>query len=648
MSADSAHILVVDDNPATRYSTSRILRGAGWQVSEAATGEEGYEKALQGIDLLVLDVNLPDVDGFTICRRLREREFTARLPILHLSATFVTAESKVHGLEAGADGYLTHPVEPPVLIATVHAFLRTRNAEIESRRSEARFKSVFENTLNGVAVLDEKLCFVDVNPALSTTLRLSRDKMLNRCLPEFVPEHWQAEVEAILKHLDKNSAWHGEFPLERTDGELVYFDWNFSQYTVPGLRLATASNITLRVRFEEEREALLISERAARADAEEANRLKDDFLATLSHELRTPLSAIVGWSSVLRVGHPSPAELEEGLEAIERNALAQSQLIGDLLDISRITTGKIRLDLQLLEPTTLMDAALVAVLPLATKKSIRVSKTFEPGTSPINGDPARLQQVFWNLINNAVKFTPEGGKIHLAVSQNGSNVEMRIADTGQGIAGDLLPLIFERFRQGDSSSTREHGGLGLGLAIVKQLVELHSGAVAAESSGVGLGTTFTVSIPAAARPRSSAMMDTIVPTDPATAKAADLSGVRVLFVEDDADSRMLIRRLLKDAGAEVLETERAAEALGALADFKPHVLLSDLGMPTMDGYALIREIRAQNGSFQQLPAIALTAFARAEDRRRCLLAGFQMHLSKPVSRKELIESIATVLGRIGA
>jgi signal transduction histidine kinase/ActR/RegA family two-component response regulator len=440
----------------------------------------------------------------------------------------------VHGLEAGADGYLTHPVEPPVLIATVHAFLRTRQAE------------------------------------------------------------------------------------------------------------------SIRVKYEEEREALLRSERIARAEAEEANRLKDDFLATLSHELRTPLSAIVGWSSVLRLGVSDAAELAEGLEAIERNAMAQSQLIGDLLDISRITTGKIRLDLQLLDPSTVVESALSAILPIANQKGIKVAKECSANAGPIQGDPARMQQVLWNLINNAVKFTLQGGKVFISVVRSGDRVEMRVQDTGEGIAPDLLPMIFDRFRQGDSSITREHGGLGLGLAIAKQLVELHGGTISAESAGLGLGTTFLVSLPIATSSRSSASMPVIEEeaASPQT-DAVDLQGLRILLVDDDADSRALVRRFVTHSGAEILECGSAAEALTNIGDFHPHLLISDLGMPQMDGYALIREIRTRGLSYQDLPAIALTAFARPEDRRRCLLAGFQMHLPKPVDPRELVASIASIVGRIG-
>jgi len=535
MTESASQILVVDDNPATRYSTARILKSAGWQISEAASGEEAYQKAIRGVDLVVLDVNLPDIDGYTVCRRLRQNESTARLPILHLSATFVTTDSKVHGLEAGADGYLTHPVEPRVLIATVHAFLRTRHAEL------------------------------------------------------------------------------------------------------------------LRQKYESEREALLESERAARAAAEEANRLKDDFLSTLSHELRTPLSAIVGWASVLRLGPADPAELQEGLKAIERNAMAQSQLIGDLLDISRITTGKIRLDLQPLDPSTIVHGALSTILPIADQKRVKVTKKCDPQAGPIEGDPARLQQVLWNLVNNAVKFTPAGGLVHVTVSRNGGKAEIRVTDNGQGIPADLLPNIFDRFRQGDASSTREHGGLGLGLAIAKQLVELHGGAIEATSEGLGLGATFLVSFPILSLNSSSSSVNVLTEAPVGVQhNVVDLAGIRILMVDDDADSRRLIRKILVQGKAEILDVSSAAQALDKISDFHPHLLISDLGMPQMDGFALIREIRGRGSSFQHLPAIALTAFARADDRRRCLLAGFQLHLAKPVDLQELFASVASLVGRSSA
>lgn len=635
-------ILVVDDNPGTRYSTSRILQSAGWTVEEAATGTEAITKADERIDMVVLDINLPDIDGFTVCRMLRDRESTARVPILHLSASFVTSESKVTGLDAGADGYLTHPVEPPVLIATVRSFLRTRQVEIELRRSEARFKAVFENALTGVSLLDEDLVYVDVNPTMCALLGVDRQYIIGRKLEELVAAENRGAVQEIIRSVREELAWRGDLPLTRADGHSVYLEWHVSKHADPNLRLAIVSDISKRLQYESEREALLLSERAARSDAERANRLKDEFLATLSHELRTPLNAIVGWSQVLRMAKLPAAHMEEGLEAIERNSRAQAQMIEDLLDISRITSGKLRLDMERIDLVPVIEAALSAVQHTASEKSIHVRRSLQRDCGQIPGDASRIQQILWNLVNNAVKFTPNGGSIDVHLKRIDPYVEIRVADSGVGIEPELLPKIFERFQQGDSSSTRQYGGLGLGLAIVRQLVDLHGGLVTVESKGVGQGATFIVKLPIEwdqqySRPAVSELQVR-------GAGTADLTGLRILLVEDDPDSRKLIKRILTDSGAEIREAADVKEALDHLEQLRPHVLVSDLGLPGRDGFDLIREVRQRGNTSRALPAIALTAFVQPEDRRRALQAGFQVHMAKPIDPHHLIDTIASLVG----
>lgn len=649
MSSSEIVILVVDDNPASRYSTSRVLRSAGWTVWEAETGEEGFTKALGDIDLLVLDVNLPDIDGFEVCRRLRGLEQTARLPILHLSATFVTPDHKVTGLDAGADGYLTHPIEPPVLIATVNAFLRTRQAELDLRRSEARFKAIFEHALSGVFLLDESFLCVDANPAICELLLFDRGQIVGHALREFVAPTNIAPFETMQRLLAEDLGWQGVLTLIRADGHPVSLEWHVSIHTDPALRLAIVNDISERLRYEEERESLLQSERAARSEAERANRLKDEFLATLSHELRTPLSAIVGWAQILTLGAVPEEDRRKGLEAIERNARAQAQMISDLLDVSRITAGKIRLDVQSLVPADVIEAALTTVLPTAAAKSIRITKSLDADAGTIMADASRLQQVIWNLVNNAVKFTQAHGHVHVVLQRIDSQIEIRVSDNGQGIQGEMLQSIFERFRQGDASSTREHGGLGLGLAIAKQLVELHGGTISAESEGSHRGATFRVLIPVQARQRDEedeerSKLQSVVPQP---RDAVDLSGLRILLVEDDPDSRTVLNRIMTSSGAEVRDASSVDLALDALMTFQPMVLVSDLGMPGRDGFELIREVRQRGYTSQKLPAVALTAFARSEDRRRALLAGFQVHLAKPVAPHELTATIASLSENLG-
>lgn len=641
-----AKILVVDDNPATRYSTSRVLLSAGWTVIEAESGNEAIEKAQQGVDLVVLDVNLPDIDGFTVCRRLRVIEATSRMPILHLSATFVSTDNKVTGLESGADGYLTHPIEPPVLIATVNAFLRARSAETELRRSNARFKAIFENALNGVSILDDNLVYVDVNPSMCQLLRMDREGIIGRRLADLAPEADQGMVNFIDSELAQQRAWRGELPLQRPDGTLIYLEWNISTHHVPGLRLAIVSDITERIRYEQERDQLLQSERIARADAERANNLKDDFLATLSHELRTPLNSIVGWSQILRVATLEPDVVAEGLAAIERNALAQSQMIADLLDVSRITAGKIHLEREPLDPVAIVDAAVTSLLPAAAAKAIRVTKEIDRDAGFILGDAARFQQILGNLINNAIKFTPDGGQVQVALTRSGDDVEIRVTDTGRGIPADLLPVIFDRFRQADSSSTRDHGGLGLGLGIARQLAEMHDGTILAESAGEGAGATFRVRLPRLSDEAARLAPPTSTKHPARQEAPADLSAVRILIVEDDADSRALLRRIVLGTGAQLVEATNAAEAMQVLATTRPHLLISDVGMPGRDGLDLMRDLRSQGYTEAILPAIALTAFAREEDRSRALSAGFQIHLTKPIDASGLRGAILRLAGSI--
>jgi PAS domain S-box-containing protein len=380
------------------------------------------------------------------------------------------------------------------------------------------------------------------------------------------------------------------------------------------------------------------------------NELKDEFLATLSHELRTPLSAILGWSQLLRRSGRLEGDLQRGLDTIERNARAQTRLIEDLLDMSRITSGKVRLDIQTLEPFFFVEAALETVKPSADAKGIRLEKILDPSAGPISGDPGRLQQVVWNLLTNAIKFTPKGGKVQVLLERVASHVEISVADTGVGISPEFLPHVFERFRQQDASLTRRHGGLGLGLSIVKHLVEMHGGSVVAASPGEGAGATFSVRLPllAAHRPRDASRQHPRTALDaPVTLESTDLGGLRLLVVDDDPDGRELIRQLLSDCGAEVLCAGSATDALPMIERERPHLLISDIGMPDMDGYELLQHVRALGEARGgQVPAIALTAFARPEDRTRALRAGFLSHVAKPVEAAELLATVASVTGRM--
>ena len=402
-------------------------------------------------------------------------------------------------------------------------------------------------------------------------------------------------------------------------------------------------------RAADDRKTLLESERAARATAERLSEIKDEFLATLSHELRTPLNAIVGWAQILRSGPRNHADLMKGLETIERNAHVQTQLIEDLLDMSRITSGHLRLDIQQLHPASFIESAMETVMPAADAKGIRLEKFLDPLAGPVSGDPGRLQQVFWNLLSNAIKFTPKGGKVQIVLERVNSQVEVSVADTGCGIAPEFLPHLFERFRQADAATTRQHGGLGLGLSIVKSLVELHGGTLRAESPGEGMGTTVTVLLPLAVVHRNETGQRLHPTWMGATARfvAAELGGLTVLVVDDEADARDLIKRVLEDCASTVLTAASADEAIAILQSRMPDVLVSDIGMPGADGYELLRRVRALGATRGgRIPAIALTAFARSEDRTRALRAGFLVHVAKPVDPSELVATVASVAGRV--
>jgi PAS domain S-box-containing protein len=452
-------------------------------------------------------------------------------------------------------------------------------------------------------------------------------------------------VMARWKHaVDHGEPWEDTFPLRRHDGEMR---WHLSR-AMPfrdadgriTLWFGTNTDVTDARRLGQEQEQLWASERAAREEAERVSRMKDEFLATLSHELRTPLNAIFGWTQLLKTA-PDTQTLAEGVAVIDRNVRVQTQLIEDLLDMSRIISGKIRLNLQPVELDLLISGALEGVRPAAEAKGIVLEKEVAPGAGTVNGDPGRLQQVLWNLLTNAIKFTPPGGRIAVRAARALSHVELRVTDTGEGISPEFLPLMFQRFSQADASTTRKHGGLGLGLSIVKSLVEMHGGMVEAASPGQGQGATFLVRLPAGAAPPEAREAGIRANDGPRGMAGRNLRGVKVLVVDDEADARDVVRRFLLACEAVPALAGSAAEAREVMARFKPDVILSDIGMPGQDGYAFMRAVRESGIT---TPAVAVTAFARSEDRVKSLQAGFQTHLPKPVEPEELLAVIAGLAG----
>jgi len=390
-----------------------------------------------------------------------------------------------------------------------------------------------------------------------------------------------------------------------------------------------------------ERERLLEAERAARSEAEQANRSKDEFVAMVSHELRTPLNAISGWTRLLKDGPNDVETIRRGIEVIERNTRAQEQLIADLLDMSRIISGKLRLDVHDVDLIAIIRASIEATRPAADAKGIAVESTLDPSVAETTGDPTRLQQCIWNLLTNAIKFTPQGGRVRITLGRSGSHVEISVSDNGIGIPSDFLPFVFERFRQAETAASRRFGGLGLGLTIVKQLVELHGGHARVDSRGEGQGATFTLAFPV--RALRGRAITTITESDP----RGSLDHLRVLLVEDDPDNRDVLRRLLEQHHALISMAGSAREALEMMPTVRPSILVSDIGLPGMDGYELIRRIRQlEQMSGGRIPAIALTAHASADDRTKALRAGYQAHITKPVEPRELVATIVSLTGLV--
>ena len=466
--------------------------------------------------------------------------------------------------------------------------------------------------------------------------------------------------------LEISESFHGETVNYRKDGSEYFVEWRITPLRDNEGRLskwvAIQRDVSDRVRYQNERERVFNAEHTARLEGERMSRLKDEFLATLSHELRTPLNAILGWASILKEAatNGNVAEVAQAAEVIERNARTQAQLVEDLLDMSRIISGKARLEVEPLSLARIIAEAVESVRHAAESKGITVVEATDPLAPPIFGDRTRLRQVFWNLFSNAIKFTPRNGRIEVRQHQTGrtdGEAEIVVRDNGQGIAEEFLPYIFDRFRQMDSSASRRHGGLGLGLSIVKQLAELHGGTVRAASGGVGKGSVFTVTLPvgeAASKPIAVQAINEPAPPPPAPragemavhdghARGAVLAGVELLLVEDDVDQRNLLRRIFEQQGAAVRVADDADRGLELLRARPPQVLVSDIGLPGMDGYEFLRRVRelpADGGG--KVPAVALTAFARAEDRQLALRAGFQTHVTKPAEASELINVIANL------
>ncbi|HEX7295535.1 MAG TPA: PAS domain S-box protein, partial [Pyrinomonadaceae bacterium] len=530
---------------------------------------------------------------------------------------------------------------------------KTQNELHEVRRRTEKdlqhLASIVENTDDVIVGRDLEGFITSWNAAAERLFGYTAAEMIGQPLTILSPPDRQKEDPEILARLRRGERLeHFETVRRAKDGRLIEVSITTSPIRDAGGRVIgfskIARDITDQKKAEAERDALLKSEHAARAQAEDANRVKDEFLAVLSHELRTPLNAILGWANLLRTGKLDSQNVERALEIVERNATAQSKLIEGVLDVSRIVSGKLQLDIRPLQLSTIIESAVDSVRPMADAKNmkLRVNNGFE--SEPlVNGDSSRLQQVVWNLLSNAVKFSPAGGEIEVSLQRVDSSVEIVVEDHGQGIPSEFLPHVFDRFRQQDSTTTRKHGGLGLGLAIVRHLVELHGGIVIAESEGAGKGATFRVRLKAITKEAESLSRGRTGQLPSIDPKAA-LTGLKILVVDDHEDGREVLAEMLSMCDAEVKVAASANEAISTIGEWRPQVIVSDISMPDVDGYAFIRQLR-QIESHRDIPAIAVTAHALAEDRERALAAGFQNHLAKPIQLTELALSIATITGR---
>jgi PAS domain S-box-containing protein len=639
-------LLIVNDDPASRYATVRLLGSAGFRIREAASGAEGLAAADDGVSAMVLDVHLPDIDGFELCRLLRSRPATSRLPVLHLTAAYVTDEDKVRGLDSGADAYLTHPVEPAVLVATVQALVRTRVAEEAMRRSEEKFRAIYARAPGGICLLDEQGRFIDANPAMLGFLGRDLRDVTGQPVSAFVPPEWAERVEEYTQTSGADGASR-EFPLLDALGRQVHLEWMMTPHIEPGVAMAVATDISQRMLLEHQRQQLFERERVARSAAERMSRMKDELIAVLSHELRTPLNAIMGWAHVLQKRGPNE-ETRRGLEAIERNGHMQARMISDIFDMSRLNTGKMSLALEMIDPAEVLTSAVDAMRPSIADNGQTLVLELQARYRPVRADSARLQQVIWNLLSNASKFSPPGGEIRVSLREDERGLRLLVADQGQGIEPEFMPYLFDRFTQGATASTRLRGGLGLGLSIVKHLVEAHGGWVSAYSEGVGRGTVFDVWLPADALPAGTGERRTV-----SSGKAArdqdlredSLAGLQLLVVDDDQEAHAMLEVILGDHGAVVKAAQDCDDALRILQAWSPDLVISDIGMPGKDGYQLVREIRRRElGTGRRLPAIALTSFTRPQDREQALEAGFDAHCPKPLRPLQLIRQILALVG----
>ncbi|MBD2595887.1 response regulator [Nostoc spongiaeforme FACHB-130] len=686
------NILLVDDKLENLLALEAILERLGENLVKATSGSEALRCLLhQDFAVILLDVQMPGMDGFETANLIRSRERSRQTPIIFLTAFSTSDQMLFKGYALGAVDYLLKPIDTNILISKVTVFvelfkktqaikehatqLAAVNAEL--RQSEERFRSLSTCSPVGIFEIDTAGKCKYTNPHYQAICGLNAAESLEKQWLEFVhPDDRERAIATWSKYLDIGvqnysedfqflTANHSRRWVQVRSSRMVSAQGKLLGY------VGTLEDITERKQAEEVR-AQIIREQTARQEAEAANQMKDEFLAVLSHELRTPLTSMLGWSKILRSKKLDDKATAKALEAIERNATSQVQLIEDILDVSRIIRGQLKLNLCVVNLVAVIEAALEAVRPLADAKHIQINTILDSAIGSVCGDPVRLQQIVWNLLNNAIKFTPEHGKVNVNLELiqetdaepreltpsgevfissgvspirfvSSSYAQIQVIDTGIGIEPDFLPKVFERFRQADSTTTRSHNGLGLGLAIVRHLVELHHGIIIADSPGKGKGATFTLRLPLMPSPSLDGKAENSVAC---TTGNTPLVGLKVLVVGDETDSRNFLAFMFEEYGANATAVASIETALVIIEETKPDILISDLSLSNQESYNLIQQVRAlapENGG--DIPAIALTAFSHEEDRLKILAAGFQHYLTKPVDPENLINVVTSVMGK---
>jgi PAS domain S-box-containing protein len=646
--AMKASILLVDDRPANLLALEAILDSLDQHLVRATSGEEALEKLQeQEFAVILMDVRMPGMDGLRTAEVISQRESAARVPIIFLTAVPIANADVVSGYARGAVDFLLKPFDPEILRSKVSVFvdlyqkeqmirrqaglLRQRDREAFERRSELRFRSLMDALPQCVWVARADLTFYYWNKravdyiGMPASVAVSAERLFEFVHPDdlaTINSEWQvatglqrpAEVQVRLRRqADGAYRWFLMRGVPQHDEAGKVTGW-----------IVAATDID--------------TEHQALEEAEDASRMKEEFLATVSHELRNPLNAMVGWVHLLRTGNLDPAKSSKALETIERNVHLQTALIDDILDVSRIIRGKINLTFSTVRMSAVVEAALAAMRPTADAKGVALEYEMAAESDEVSGDADRLQQIVWNLLSNAIKFTPRDGLVVVRLEQHGHELTLSVRDTGQGVSPEFLPRVFERFSQAESGSTRTHGGLGLGLAIVRHLVELHAGTVEATSAGRGQGATFSVHLPLLESKTKTADDN----RNQTAGQPMKLAGVSILVVDDEFDSREVLAEILRQYGAQTRTAGSASEALSEIDRATPQVLLSDIGMPMVDGYELIRQIRQRIGE-REMIAVALTGLGSGKDKERALADGFQQCIVKPVVPDKLVDAIERLL-----